>query len=67
MIEPAPLRRRQPLSPGKEECKLPHRNKQEGSSLEQKQQAAKNAKEKNKASDTSHLNKKLDGPNRPSI
>lgn len=42
------------------------RMKENGSSLEQKEQAARNKAKENETSNTVGIDKKLNGPNRPS-
>ncbi|MFF2885396.1 hypothetical protein [Paenibacillus sp. NPDC057967] len=45
---------------------MSERTKQDGSSLEQKSQAAQNASKASGADDSAGIDKKLNGPNRPS-
>ncbi|WP_182914319.1 hypothetical protein [Paenibacillus sp. 1011MAR3C5] len=45
---------------------MSERTKEDGSSLEQKAQAARNANKANGAGDSAGIDKKLNGPNRPS-
>lgn len=45
---------------------MTQQNSRDGSSIEQKQQAAKNASKSDKSAETQGFDKKLDGPNQPS-
>ncbi|WP_176707731.1 MULTISPECIES: hypothetical protein [Bacillales] len=46
---------------------MSQQNEQKNRSAEQAQQAAKNAAEQGKSPESAGFDKKLDGPNRPSI